>query len=87
VFSFHAAEIYLFARIVPGTIAYAGFAYLGSQFWSVRSSLEMYLAPIASALLSFVLLGELPLAIHFWGGGLILVGVWSSLRKNAKPLN
>ncbi|WP_244485736.1 EamA family transporter [Bradyrhizobium tropiciagri] len=57
------------------------FAWLGARFGSVRTSLVLYVAPIASALLSWVILGEPPKLIHLVGGLLILGGVWASLRK------
>lgn len=81
VFSWHAIGVYLFAGIVPGILAYGGFAYLGSKFGSVRASLVLYVGPVASALLSFLLLGEAPGLVHLGGGALILAGVWLSLRK------
>ncbi|MFX6903646.1 EamA family transporter, partial [Acinetobacter baumannii] len=76
-----AFEAYVFAGLVPGLIAYAGFAWLGARFGSVRTSLVLYVAPIASALLSWIILGEPPKPIHLVGGLLILGGVWASLRK------
>ena len=81
VFNAHAVAIYLFAGIVPGILAYAGFAYLGGRFGSVRASLVVYIGPIASALLSWAVLGEPPHWIDGLGGALILLGVWSSLKK------
>lgn len=81
VFSTKALSAYLFAGIVPGLLAYAGFAWLGGRFGSVRTSLVLYIGPVASALLSFAILGEPPKPIHFVGGHLILDGVWASLRR------
>ena len=81
VFSTKALAAYLFAGIVPGLLAYAGFAWLGGKFGSVRTSLVLYIGPVASALLSFAILGEPPKLIHRFGGLLILGGVWASLRK------
>jgi drug/metabolite transporter (DMT)-like permease len=81
VFSAKAAAAYIFAGLVPGLIAYAGFAWLDGRFGSVRTSLVLYVGPIASALLSFLILDEPPTLIHFVGGLLILGGVWASLRK------
>ncbi|MCP3440410.1 DMT family transporter [Bradyrhizobium sp. CCGUVB14] len=81
VFSTKALAAYLFAGIVPGLLAYAGFAWLGGKFGSVRTSLVLYLGPVASALLSFAILGEPPKLIHLLGGLLILGGVWASLRR------
>jgi len=76
-----ALAAYLFAGLVPGLLAYAGFAYLGSRFGSVRASITLYLGPVASALLSWAILGESPTLIHVFGGTLILSGVWASLKK------
>ena len=81
VFSTKALAAYLFAGIVPGLLAYAGFAWLGGKFGSVRTSLVLYIGPVASALLSFAILGEPPKLIHLFGGVLILGGVWASLRR------
>ncbi|QPF84197.1 DMT family transporter [Bradyrhizobium genosp. L] len=81
VFNTRAVEAYVFAGLVPGLIAYAGFAWLGGKFGSVRTSLVLYVAPVASALLSWLILGEPPKLIHLVGGVLILGGVWASLRK------
>jgi drug/metabolite transporter (DMT)-like permease len=81
VFSLHALGVYLFAGIVPGILAYGGFAYLDSKFGSVRSSLVVYVGPLASALLSWIVLGEPPVLIQLLGGALILLGLWASLRK------
>jgi len=80
VFSTKALAACVFAGLVPGLIAYAGFAWLGARFGSVRTSLVLYIGPVASALLSYVILGEPPTMIHFFGGLLILGGVWASLR-------
>jgi drug/metabolite transporter (DMT)-like permease len=81
VFSTKALAAYVFAGLVPGLIAYSGFAWLGGKFGSVRTSLVAYINPVASALLSWAILGEPPTMIHFFGGLLILGGVWASLRK------
>ena len=55
--------------------------WLAARFGSVRTSLVLYVGPVASALLSFAILGEPPTLIHLFGGLLILGGVWASLRK------
>ncbi|WGS21442.1 MULTISPECIES: DMT family transporter [unclassified Bradyrhizobium] len=81
VFNARALEAYVFAGLVPGLLAYAGFAWLGGKFGSVRTSLVLYVAPIASAILSWIILGEPPTTLHVLGGALILGGVWASLRK------
>jgi drug/metabolite transporter (DMT)-like permease len=82
-FSGHAALVYLFAGLVPGLFAYTAYAYLGSTFGPVSTSLSLYLGPIVSALLSIVFLGEAPTIVHLIGGALSLGGMWLSLQ--AKP--
>ena len=81
VFSLHALGLYLFAGLVPGILAYGGFAYLDGKFGSVRTSLVLYVGPVASALLSWIVLAEPPHLIHLLGGALILAGVWASLQR------
>ena len=81
VFNMHAFAAYLFAGIVPGLLAYTGFAWLTGRFGAVRASLILYLGPAVSAVLSYLLLNEPPHLFHFVGGVLILLGVWASLKK------
>ncbi len=81
VFNAHAYAAYLFAGLVPGLLAYTGFAWLTSRFGAVRSSLILYLGPAVSVVLSYLLLNEPPHLFHFAGGALILLGVWASLRR------
>jgi drug/metabolite transporter (DMT)-like permease len=80
-FAPRAIAAFLFAGLVPGLLAYAGFAYLGGRFGSVRASIALYIGPIASALLSWTILGEPPTMLHAVGGILILGGVWINVRK------
>jgi drug/metabolite transporter (DMT)-like permease len=79
-FSGRAALVYLFAGLVPGLFAYSAYAYLGSKFGAVSTSLSLYLGPIAGAVLSILFLGEAPTVIHLIGGALSLGGMWLSLQ-------
>ena len=79
-FSGRAALVYLFAGLVPGLFAYSAYAYLGSKFGAVSTSLSLYLGPIVSAVLSILFLGEAPTMIHLIGGALSLGGMWLSLQ-------
>lgn len=85
-FTARAFAAYAFAGLVPGIFAYGGFAYIGSRYGSVQASIALYLGPVASALLSWAILGEPPSMIHIMGGTLILGGVWASLRKSERRL-
>ena len=86
-FSGRAALVYLFAGLVPGLFAYSAYAYLGSKFGAVSTSLSLYLGPIVSAGLSILFLGEAPTMIHLIGGALSLGGMWLSLqaRQSGSP--
>lgn len=85
-FSGRAALVYLFAGLVPGLFAYSAYAYLGSKFGAVSTSLSLYLGPIVSAVLSILFLGEAPTMIHLIGGALSLGGMWLSLQaKQSGP--
>ncbi|NOJ46396.1 DMT family transporter [Bradyrhizobium archetypum] len=79
-FSTRAPLVYLFAGLVPGLFAYSAYAYLGSKFGAVSTSLSLYLGPIVSAVLSILFLGEAPTTIHLIGGALSLGGMWLSLQ-------
>jgi drug/metabolite transporter (DMT)-like permease len=80
-FTGRAALVYLFAGLVPGLFAYAAYAWLGSAFGAVSTSLSLYLGPIVSAVLSILFLGEPPSTIHLIGGALSLGGMWLSLKR------
>ena len=79
-FSVRAAEVYLFAGLMPGLFAYAAYAWLGAKFGAVSTSLSLYLGPIVSAVLSILFLGEAPTVVHLIGGALSLGGMWLSLQ-------
>ena len=79
-FSVRAAEVYLFAGLIPGLFAYAAYAWLGAKFGAVSTSLSLYLGPIVSAVLSILFLGEAPTVVHLIGGALSLGGMWLSLQ-------
>jgi drug/metabolite transporter (DMT)-like permease len=81
IFNWHALRLYLLAGLVPGLFAYTGFAYLDMKFGSVRTSLVLYMAPVASVVLSLIVLGEAPDVPQLIGGALILGGLWASLRS------
>ena len=81
VFNWHALWLYLLAGLVPGLFAYAGYAFLDMKFGSARTSLVMYVGPVASVVLSLIFLGEAPDTSQLVGGALILGGLWASLRS------
>ncbi|HKS17697.1 MAG TPA: DMT family transporter [Bradyrhizobium sp.] len=84
VFSLKAAEVYLFAGLVPGLLAYSAYAFLGSAFGALSTSLSLYLGPVIGAVLSIIFLGEAPSMVHFIGGVLSLGGMWLSLQTKPR---
>jgi drug/metabolite transporter (DMT)-like permease len=83
VFSIKAAEVYLYAGLVPGLFAYAAYSFLASTFGALSTSFSIYLGPVVGAGLSIIFLGEAPGVIHLIGGALSLGGMWLSLQ--ARP--
>ncbi|WP_291612636.1 DMT family transporter [Bradyrhizobium sp.] len=83
VLSLKAAEVYLFAGLVPGLFAYSAYSYFGSAFGALSTSLSMYLGPVVGAVLSIIFLGEAPTIVHLIGGALSLGGMWLSLRRKS----
>jgi drug/metabolite transporter (DMT)-like permease len=67
------AVIYLGA--VPAVIGYAAFAYGSARSSAASAGVALYLVPVATMLMAYWLLGEVPSAISLLGGGLVLAGV------------
>ena len=83
VLSLKAAEVYLYAGLVPGLFAYSAYSYLATAFGAISTSLSLYFGPVVGAVLSIVFLGEAPTAVHLIGGMLSLGGMWLSLRRKS----
>ncbi len=81
VLSVKAAQVYLFAGLVPGLFAYSAYSWFTSAFGALSTSLSMYLGPVVGAVLSIVFLGEAPTIVHLIGGVLSLGGMWLGLRR------
>jgi drug/metabolite transporter (DMT)-like permease len=86
VLSLKAAEVYLYAGLVPGLFAYSAYSWLGSTFGALSTSLSIYLGPVVGAVLSIIFLGEAPNVIHLIGGALSLGGMWLSLQAKPRTL-
>ncbi len=75
----HALAICFAAALLPGLIAYQAYAYLQQQVGAARAGLVLYLGPLYTALLAWVLLGEPPSWYHLAGAALILPGMYLAM--------
>ncbi|MSO81531.1 MAG: DMT family transporter [Alphaproteobacteria bacterium] len=67
--------------VVPGWGAYTGYARLQRTLGPGVASLVMYLSPLWTAALAWVLLGEQLAAYHVVGAALVLAGVFLATRE------
>ncbi|MBM3367509.1 MAG: DMT family transporter [Betaproteobacteria bacterium] len=70
----------LIVGLLPGFGAYQAYSWLLREVGAARSSLVLYLTPVYTALLSWLLLGEAIRSYHLAGGVLVLGGVWLASR-------
>ncbi len=67
--------------IVPGLGAYLGYARIQRALGASPTALILYLAPVCTATMAWLLLGETLRAHHFVGAALILPGIFLSTRR------
>ena len=67
--------------IVPGLAAYQGYTHIQRVLGAGSASLLMYLGPIYSAVLAWLLLGEVIEFYHYVGTALVLPGIFLATRK------
>lgn len=82
--SWRAAGTITFLALVPGFAAYQCYGFIQSHLGASRTGVVLYLAPVYTAGLAYVLLGETLQAYHFIGAALVLPGVFLSTRGGAK---
>ena len=71
----------LLAALLPGVLSYGAYSYLQRELGASRTAMMLYLAPIYGALLSWLVLGELPGWYHAVGAAMILPSIWLATRK------
>jgi drug/metabolite transporter (DMT)-like permease len=69
--------------IVPGLAAYQGYAHVQRVLGAGSASLLMYLGPIYSAVLAWLLLGEVIEIYHYVGTALVLPGIFLATRRTS----
>lgn len=70
----------LTAAIIPGFAAYLAHSYMQRELGAARVSVVLYLSPIYTALMAWLLLGEGLSAFHLWGMALVLPGIYLVTR-------
>jgi len=72
----------LTAAIIPGFGAYLAHSFMQRELGAARVSVVLYLSPIYTALLAWLVLGEGLSAFHLWGMALVLPGIYLVTRAN-----
>lgn len=67
--------------LVPGVGAYATFSYMTKHLGPNRTGLMLYLAPIYTAVMAWLLLGEAFAFYHWLGAALVLPGLYLATHK------
>lgn len=78
--SWRSAGLVLAAALIPGAGAYAAYSYMQRALGAARVSVVLYLGPLYSALIGWMVLGERIEPFHAVGALLILPGIWLSTR-------
>jgi drug/metabolite transporter (DMT)-like permease len=76
----------LVVALLPGFGAYQAYSWLLREIGAARTSLVLYLTPVYTALLSWLLLGEAIHGYHLAGAALVLGGVWLASRSGMPTL-
>ncbi|AUX24638.1 hypothetical protein SOCEGT47_051770 [Sorangium cellulosum] len=67
--------------VVPGAGAYATYSYVTKHLGPSRAGLMLYLAPIYTAVMAWLFLGEAFAAHHWIGAALVLSGLYLATRQ------
>ena len=74
----------LTAAIIPGFGAYLAHSFLQRELGAARVSVLLYLSPIYTALMAWLVLGEGLSAYHLWGMVLVLPGIYLVTRNTPR---
>lgn len=72
--------VWLVLAIVPGVAAYAAFSFTLRELGAGRTAIYMYLGPLYTAVLAWLVLAEEPRWYHVAGAALILPGIFLATR-------
>lgn len=76
----------IYLGIFPSVVAYFCWAYVLSKLRVAKATVFLYFVPIATMVLSYFWLGEVPGGLSIGGGLMIITGVWLVNRRE-KPEN
>jgi drug/metabolite transporter (DMT)-like permease len=79
--SWRSAGLVLAAALIPGAGAYAAYSFMQRVLGAARVSLVLYLSPLYSAVVGWLVLGERIQPFHGIGAMLILPGIWLATRR------
>lgn len=79
--SWSAVALVLAAALLPGAAAYGAYAHMQRVLGAARVGVVLYLGPVYSALIGWLVLGERIEAYHGVGALLVLPGIWLSTRR------
>lgn len=87
--SWRAGTLILAAGFVPSLISYLAYAFLLNQLGASKAALVLYLSPVYSAGLAWLVLGESPQWFHWVGAGCVLPSIYlvMSSKLPAHPLH
>ncbi len=79
--SWKSAALVLAVALLPGAGAYAAYSYMQRVLGAARVGVVLYLGPLYSAVIAWLVLGERIELFHAIGALLILPGIWLSTRR------
>lgn len=79
--SWRSAALIVAAALLPGAGAYGAYSIMQRELGAARVGVVMYLGPLYSAVLAWLVLGERIEGFHVLGAALILPGIYFSTRR------
>lgn len=84
VFTAEWAVLAMIAAVIPGFGAYLAHSVMQRELGAARVSVVLYLAPIYTAAMAWLVLGESLSSHHVWGLALVLPGIYLVTRASAR---
>ena len=75
--------VWLILAVVPGVAAYGAFSFTLRELGAGRTAIYMYLGPLYTAAMAWMVLAEVPRWYHVAGAALILPGIFFATRAPA----
>jgi drug/metabolite transporter (DMT)-like permease len=79
--NWHATLSVIYLGVVPGAIGYAAWSYaINSKIPTSKVVLSLYILPLFTTLLGWLMLGEIPALLELAGGCIVLLGALAATR-------